>query len=100
MSQAINSSRLSGVAPSAFKASILRPILKKAGSDPEILSNLRPASFLSKALEKMVAKQMTAHLERNNLSARFQSGSKGYHSTETIVVAIAKDMPSYNDRGK
>ncbi len=71
---AINSSLISGVVPSAFKAAIVRPILKKAGSDPEVMSKYRPISllpFLSKVLEKVVAKQITTHLERNNFSARF-----------------------------
>ena len=39
ITQAINSSLLSGVVPSAFKAALVRPILKKTGSDPETLSN-------------------------------------------------------------
>jgi len=39
ITQAINSSLISGVVPSVFKAAIVRLILKKAGSHPEILSN-------------------------------------------------------------
>jgi len=91
VTQAINSSLTSGVVPSAFKATIVRPILKKAGSDPEILSNYRPISllpFLSKVLQKMVAKQLTTPLERNNFSARFQSGFRSRHSTKTAVLKI------------
>ena len=59
ITQDINSSLLSGVVPSSFKAALVRPILKKTGSDPETLSNYRPISllpFLSKVLEKVVAK--------------------------------------------
>ena len=100
---AINTSLTSGVVPSAFKAAIVRPILKKAGSDPELLSNYRPISllpFLSKVLEKVVAKQLTAHLEKNNLLARFQSGFRRSHSTETAVVRITNDILSSNDSGK
>ena len=103
ITHAINSSLTSGVVPSAFKAAIVRPILKKPGSDPEILSNYRPISllpFLSKVLEKVVAKQLTAHLEKHNLLARFQSGFRRCHSTETAVVRIANDILSSNDSGK
>ena len=56
--------------------------------------------FLSKILEKVVAKQITSHLERNSLSARFQSGFRRYHSTETAVLRIANDILSSNDSGK
>ncbi len=58
ITHAINSSLELGVVPSVFKAAIVRPILKKPGSDPELLSNYRPISllpFLSKVLEKVVA---------------------------------------------
>ena len=103
ITHAINSSITSGIVPSAFKAAIVRPILKKPGSDPELLSNYRPISllpFLSKVLEKAVAKQLTAHLEKNNLLARFQSGFRRCHSTETAIVRITNDILSSNDSGK
>jgi len=96
-------SLLSWVASSAFKAAIVKSILKKAGFDPEILSNYRPISlrpFLSKVLEKVVAKQLSAQLERNNLSARFQSGFRSRRSTVTTVVKISNDALSSNDSRK
>jgi len=34
------------------------------------------------------------------LSARFQSGFRSLHSTETVVVKIANDVLSFNDSGK
>ena len=103
ITHAINSSLNLGVVPSIFKAAIVRPILKKPGSDPELLSNYRPISllpFLSKVLEKVVAKQLTAHLESHNLLASFQSGFRRRHSTETALVMITKDILSSNDSGK
>ena len=56
------------------RAAIVRPILKKPGSDLELLSNYRPISLLpvlSKVLEKAVAKHLTAHLEKHNSLAKF-----------------------------
>ena len=47
-----------------------------------------------------MAKQRTAHLEKNNLLARFQSGFRRCHSTETAIVRITNDILSSNDSGK
>jgi len=56
--------------------------------------------FLSKVLEKVVAKHLTARLEKNNLLIRFQSGFRRCHSTETAVVTIANDILYSNDSGQ
>ncbi len=77
--------------------------MKKPGSDPELLSNYRPISllpFFSKILEKVVAKQLTAHLEKHSLLANFQSGFRRCHSTETATLRIANDILASNDGGK
>jgi len=68
-----------------------------------LLSNYRPISLLpfpSKVLEKVVAKQSTAHQEKHNLLEGLQSGFRRRHSTETTVVRIANDILSSNDNGK
>ncbi len=103
ITQAINCSLITGIVPSAFKAAIVRPILKKKGSECEQLSNYRPISllpFLSKILEKVAAKQLVSHLEKHNLLARFQSGFRRGHSTETAVARITNDILASNDSGK
>ena len=47
-----------GVFPTACKSSIIFPLIKKQGLDPEILKNYRPVanlSFISKIIEKAIA---------------------------------------------
>jgi len=46
MAHATNSSLFLGFAYSPFKSAIVRPILKKPGSDPELFFNYRPISLL------------------------------------------------------
>ena len=51
----------SGVFPTACKSSIIFPLIKKQGLDPEILKNYRPVanlSFISKIIEKAIATQI------------------------------------------
>jgi len=86
-----------------FQSRYCQANLKKPGSDPELLSNYWPISllpFLSKVLEKVVAKQLTASLDKHNLLARFKSGFRPCQSTETAVVRIASDILSSNESGK
>ena len=75
----INDSLLSGIVRPEMKRSIVRPLLKKIGADPNDLKNYRPVSnltFVSKVLEKVVLKQILEHIELNDLQAVFQSAYK------------------------
>ena len=66
----VNTSLSSGDFPTAFKSSLVRPILKNPSLDRNTLANYRPISnmcFLSKVIEKCVLKQLLAYLEKNNL---------------------------------
>ena len=63
----MNMSLLSGYVPQSFKVAVIKPLLKKHNLDPEVLANYRPISnlpFLSKILEKAVAKQLCDYLKR------------------------------------
>ncbi len=42
----VNVSLLSGYVPQSFKVAVIKPLLKKASLDPEVLANYRPISNL------------------------------------------------------
>ncbi|XP_062603507.1 uncharacterized protein LOC134265286 [Saccostrea cucullata] len=84
----INKSLTDSNVPAVFKQAIVRPLLKKPGLDKDNLKNYRTVSnlsFISKILEKVVAKQIDAHLEIHQLHDDFQSAYRTGHSTETYA---------------
>ena len=91
----INLSLTSGIVPSCFKHALVKPLLKKPSLDPEDLKNFRPVSnlpFLSKVLEKVVAKQLSSYMTDNNLHEVMQSAYKARHSTETALLRVQNDI--------
>ena len=90
----VNLSLRLGDLPDKLKMAIIRPLLKKIGLELE-MKNYRPVSnlsFLSKLIEKIVAKQFVDHLTRNNLMDPLQSAYKKYHSTETALLQVQNDI--------
>ena len=82
----INASLVTSVVPAVFKCAIVKPVLKKSTLDSDALHNYRPVSnlpFVSKLVERVVAKQLNAHLDDNALRDPFQSACRAGHSTET-----------------
>ena len=96
----INTSITTCSVPESLKAAIVTPILKKATLDPGDISNFRPVSnlsFLSKLLERVISRQLTAYVEGENLLPVHQSAYRANHSTETAVLRVYSDLVAASD---
>jgi hypothetical protein len=81
--------------PKCLKEATITPLLKKPSLDPEEMKNYRPVSnltYLSKLIERVVAKRIQDHCASNNIINRFQSAYKSYHSTETALIRVQNDL--------
>ena len=78
-----------------IKESVIIPLLKKNGLDPEILKNYRPVAdlvFLSKLCERVVFRRIDKHMFENTLHSKFQHGYKKGHSPETLLLRLVNDI--------
>ena len=76
ITQMIKVSLLSGQFPRSFSHALVKPLLKRPNADCEILKNYRPVSnltFLSKILEKVVARRLFTYMSKNGLYEKMQS---------------------------
>ena len=86
------------------KKAVVKPLIKRPNTDPEVLANYRlPVSgklpYLSKILERAVADQMQANLDTDGLHVKFQSAYRRRHSTETALLRILNDLLVMTDGG-
>ena len=95
VSHIVVTSLQSSVMSEKYKTSYISPLLKKIGLNPESLLNYRPISnlpFISKVIERVVAKQLTVYLQENDLHDQFQSAYRKDHSTETALIKVHNDI--------
>lgn len=75
------------------------PVPKREGqldlSDPDNFKPIANVCFISKVIEKIIASQVTAYLEKNDLIPNFQSGFRKGHSTSCYFATfLISDGPS------
>ena len=84
-----------------LKKSVITPLLKKAGLDPEVLKNYRPVCntlFLSKSIERVVILQSNEHMDLIGAHVKYQSGYKPKHSCETLLIRVTNDILVNSDK--
>ena len=97
----VNMSLENGIFPESLKTALVRPLLKKISLNRNVHKNYRPVSnipFLSKIIEKIVAKRLFKHMSDNNLHDPRQSAYKPNHSTETALLRVQNDILSALDK--
>ena len=97
-----NLSLQSGIFPSSHSRAVVLPRLKKPTLDPDSLSSYRPISnlsFLSKLVERAVARRYLSHLTTNSLLPSRQSAYRPFHSVETTLVSVYNDLVRGADNG-
>ncbi|XP_078000678.1 uncharacterized protein LOC144453296 [Glandiceps talaboti] len=83
-----------GTFPAVWKEATVIPLIKKTGGGTE-LSNYRPVSnlpFISKLVERVVADQLTKHMQINAPLPIHQSAYRQHHSTETVLGKVVSDI--------
>ena len=86
--------------PDPWKHSLVHPIFKSG--DPAVISNYRPISIvpiMSKIIERLVRRQLSAYLSDNHLLSSSQHGFRIRHSTETALLSVTNRIFSNMDRG-
>ena len=99
----INELHTKGEFPIDFKNAIVKPLMKKPSLDKDELKNYRPVSnlhFISKVIEKLVAKRLEEHMSEYSMDIPMQSAYKLVHSTDTALLKMNYDILSSLDAGK
>ena len=99
----VNYSLSEGLVPTKFKQAVVTPLIKKSSLPADELKSYRPVSglsFMSKLVERVVAKQLTEHIHAHNLDNAFQSAYKAGNSTETALLSMKNDIHLSLARGE
>src|ERR1700722_11149336 len=95
LTKMINSSLNTGVVPKCFKHALVTPLIKNSKLDSNMMSSYRPISnllYVSKLLERCVAKQLNSFLSKGVHYEAFQSAHRPQHSTETALLHVQNDI--------
>ena len=86
LTKLVNCSLKEGSVPDTLKTAMVTPLIKKENLPSDDLKNYCPVSglsFISKLVERVVAKQLSEHIHVHNLDDPYQSAYEAGHSTET-----------------
>ena len=95
ITEIVNDSLSSGHVPEELKVAHVTSLLKNTSLDKNVLKNYRLVSnlpFVSKVLERAVAKQLQNNLTVNNLHEPQQSAYRKHHSTVTALLCVQNDI--------
>ena len=76
-------------------------LFKRPSLNPYLANSYRPISnlsFISKLVERIVAKHFTSYVATAILFPSLQSAYRAYHSTETAVLSVHNDLVRATDR--
>ncbi|KAJ4435245.1 hypothetical protein ANN_23823 [Periplaneta americana] len=96
-----NSSLITSTFPKIWKQAFVLPLPKvKVPTDP---NDYRPISILpaiSKALERIVHRQITNYMNEHKLFDKYQSGFRAGHNTSTALLKVTEDIREAIDSNK
>jgi Reverse transcriptase (RNA-dependent DNA polymerase) len=98
-----NLSLLTGTFPTILKHARVLPLVKKPALDPYATSSYRPISnlsYLSKVVERVVARRFNTHISLSHLLPDQQSAYRPFHSMETAVLSVHTDLLRAIDKGQ
>ena len=98
-----NLSIRTGIFPTLLKQARVLPLSKKPTLDPDTASSYRPISnlsYLSKVIERVVARRFNVHIFNSHLLPVQQSAYRPFHSTETAILSVHNDLVPVIDTGQ
>ena len=87
-----------GRVPTSFSSSIVKPIIKKPGIDPNMLDNYRPISLTS-ILSKLLELLVLAELETSFVPHDLQFGFVNYRGTNEASLLVGETVQWHLRRG-
>src|SRR5664279_2820400 len=81
--------------PSSQKLDLVHPRLMKPSLDPDDVNSYRPISnltFVSKMVERVVARRFMHHVDSHHLLPERQSAYRRFNSTETAIAIVHNDL--------